>query len=465
MSGPGSYGTPQNQRMYSHQTMQRNTSGGQLGSMMQHPGMMISSSQPQMMTQKCLRNNLHLFSNEVLQQPGIMVSQAGYSQTMVQQMPQMMATMGQQPHIGQPMNQAMMQQQQQQQQQPHIGQPQIGQPQIGQPQIGQPQIGQPQIGQSQIGQPQIGQPQSLVQATHMTVPMSQAQAQVVANASHMTSQQVYMSHPQRAVVQQAQSTVSTAPLYAQPRNSPHSVPAPLSQGPPSTGGPASNNPQTPMNPASQQHPTPATPQQAPSSVQSLPPQESVTVQAELPPDPICVARLLILKDLRHSIEKLSRATSEYFGSALGNPPSANPQSVNPQSVNPMSVNPMSVNPSSVKSDEPKSVEAPEKKAALTPKDVYNNALDEFLAVCDQIETNLLVFQEAQRQFKGFDKMLNGQVLTPNDLANVNYPAFAQSYIDLTTRLRNAIRSTVDNNNAVLQQLRAARVGLFVINLT
>lgn len=59
-----------------------------------------------------------------------------------------------------------------------------------------------------------------------------------------------------------------------------------------------------MNPASQQHPTPATPQQAPSSVQSLPPQEPPAAPAELPPDPINVARLLILKDLRHSIEVL-----------------------------------------------------------------------------------------------------------------------------------------------------------------
>lgn len=87
---------------------------------------------------------------------------------------------------------------------------------------------------------------------------------------------------------------------------------------------------------------------------------------------------------------MSKATSEYFGPTQpGNPPSANPQSVNPQSVNPMSVNPMSVNPSSVKSDEPKSVESPEKKVPLAPKDAYNSAMDEFLAICDQIEANLV----------------------------------------------------------------------------
>ena len=92
------------------------------------------------------------------------------------------------------------------------------------------------------------------------------------------------------------------------------------------------------------------------------------------------------------LQKLSVATSEYFGQSRlsGNPASANPQSMNPQSVNPQSVNPLSVNPSSVKSDDPKSVE-PEKKAQLAPKDAYNSAMDEFLAVCDQIEISLVGF--------------------------------------------------------------------------
>lgn len=409
MSGPGGYGNPQNQQMYGHQSMQRTASGGQLNTMMPHPGMMMTSSQPQMMNQ----------------QPGIMVSQAGYAQTMGQPLPQMMTSMGPQSHMGQPMGQGMMQQ-----------------------------------------PTHMGQPQPMPPTSHMNVPMSQPQSQVLGNPPHMSSQQVYIQHQQHPVVQQPQPAVSSASLYVQPRNSPHSVPAPLSQGPPSTGGPASNNPQTPMNPSSinppsmnpssQQHPTPATPQQAPSSVQSLPPQEPIPAPSDLPPDPISVARLLILKDLRHSIEKLSRATNEYFGPAQGNTPCPNPQSVNPQSANPMSVNPMSVNPSSVKSDEPKSVESPEKKVPLAPKDAYKNAMDEFLAVCDQIETNLLVVQEAHRQFKTFEKMLSGQVFAPNELSTVNYSNYAQGYIEPAMRIRNAIRSTLENNNAILQKLRTAR---------
>ena len=394
MSGPSGYGTPQNQQMYSHQNMQRTASGGQLSNMMPHPGMMMPSSQSQMMNQ----------------QPGIMVSQAGYTQSMGQPMPQMMPSMGPQSHMGQPINQSMMQQ-----------------------------------------PTHMSQQQALAQTSHMNVPMSQSQPQVVGSASHMTSQQVYMQH------QQPQPVVSSASLYVQSRNSPHSVPAPLSQGPPSTGGPASNNPQTPMNPASQQHPTPATPQQAPSSVQSLSSQDVVTGPSELPPDPVVIARLLILKDLRHAMEKLSKATNDYFGLTQGNPPSTNPQSVNPQSVNPMSVNPMSVNPSSVKSDDPKSVESPEKKVPVAPKDAYNNAMDEFLAVCDQIETNLMVVQEASKQFKTFEKMVSGQVAGLNELANVNYSNYAQGYIEPSIRISDAIRSTLDKNIAVLQKLRSARV--------
>lgn len=49
--------------MYGHQTMQRNTSGGQLSSMMPHPGMMMTSSQAQMMNQVLL--SLPFFFNEI----------------------------------------------------------------------------------------------------------------------------------------------------------------------------------------------------------------------------------------------------------------------------------------------------------------------------------------------------------------------------------------------------------------
>lgn len=75
-----------------------------------------------------------------------------------------------------------------------------------------------------------------------------------------------------------------------------------------SSGPSSNNPQTPltmpsMNPSSQQIGTPVTPQQAPSSVQT----SASTVESNsgglsiVPPDPISLAKNLILKDLRYSL--------------------------------------------------------------------------------------------------------------------------------------------------------------------
>lgn len=89
----------------------------------------------------------------------------------------------------------------------------------------------------------------------------------------------------------------------------------------------------------------------------------------------------------------SRQQQDTSGATTHNPMSVNPQSVNPQSVNPQSVNPLSANPSSVKSlDEPKSVENMEKKI-LSPCEAYVNSFDNFLAICDQIETDVVSFAE------------------------------------------------------------------------
>lgn len=75
-----------------------------------------------------------------------------------------------------------------------------------------------------------------------------------------------------------------------------------------TGGPPSNNPQTPvnaistLNPSSQQVSTPATPQQAPSSVQSNSTQDNISAPTIIPPDPVSLARNLLLRDLRYSLQ-------------------------------------------------------------------------------------------------------------------------------------------------------------------
>lgn len=382
--------------------------------MMTHPGMMLASSQPHMINP----------------QPGVMVSQSGYTQGMMasgQPPPQMMQTIGSQPHMGQPM----------------------------------------------------GQPCHMVQPPHMNVSTSQQQPMgSSAPQVQISGQQAFM-HQQQQQLGPSQSMFSGG---GQPR-SPALVPGgPLSQqltpgGPPSTGGPPSNNPQTPvnpasMNPASQQTvPTPATPQQAPSSVQSSAASQEVptSVPSIVPPDPISLAKNLILKDLRHSLMELNRSAAEFIhpkpqqsqldasGGVSHNPLSVNPQSVNPQSVNPQSVNPLSVNPSSVKSmDEPKSVESPDKKIALSPKDAYLNSLNNFLAIVDQIEMNLVLIQEAQKQCTRFDKMFTGELKAVGEMATANYSQHAQGYIESTGRVRNAIDRTLHNLSSQLEKVRAAQ---------
>lgn len=54
-------------------------------------------------------------------------------------------------------------------------------------------------------------------------------------------------------------------------------------------------------------------------------------------------------------------------------------------------------------------------------------------------------------------MLSGQVFSPTDLPNTNYWNYAQAHIEPAMRIRNALRSTLENNNAILQLLRSARV--------
>ncbi|VDO11795.1 unnamed protein product [Brugia timori] len=257
--------------------------------------------------------------------------------------------------------------------------------------------------------------------------------------------------------------------------------------PSSTSGPPSNNPQTPLNvmstlnPSSQQVSTPATPQQAPSSVQSTTTQDNISTPTIVPPDPVSLARNLLLRDLRYSLQvsqhslnlilnlskEWSKTAAEVVrpstlrqdgsSSAMHNPMSVNPQSVNPQSVNPQSVNPLSANPSSVKSlDEPKSVENLEKKI-LSPSEAYINAFDYFLGTCDQIENDIMVVQEAQKQSVKFDKMFAGELKIVGEMANVNYSQYAQGYVESTARVRNAITRTLKNLNATMERMNAAKI--------
>ncbi|VDN07176.1 unnamed protein product [Thelazia callipaeda] len=382
--------------MYGHQSMSRSVSSGQINAMMSHPGMVMNSQQPHMM------------------------NTAGYPQSMInsgQPPPQMLASQG------------------------HINQ--------------------------QMMNTQMGVVQGLSQANHMNAQHQQMQPM----------QQVQMAS-QQAYLQQQQGMSHPNFVNGQVR-SPAVGPQGMSQGTPGgppSAGPPSNNPQTPinaissLNPSSQQISTPATPQQAPSSVQSTTTQDNLSTPAVVPPDPVSLARNLLLRDLRHSLQDWSRTAAEVLRPSTlrqqidnpaaashnpmsVNPQSVNPQSVNPQSVNPQSVNPLSANPSSVKSlDEPKSVEMEKKN--LSPNEAYINSFDYFLGTCDQIEHNIMVIQEAQKESVKFDKMFAGELKIVGEMANVNYSQYAQGYVESTARVRNAISRTLKNLSMKIEQMNA-----------
>ncbi|KHN72232.1 Mediator of RNA polymerase II transcription subunit 29 [Toxocara canis] len=491
---PAIVGGQLSQAMY-HQSMPRTMSGGQLNTMMTHSGMMMSSSQQHMMNP----------------QSGAMVSQQGYPQGMMntgQPPPQMMAVMSSQSHMmsmGQPMMsnshmgsaQGMAQQQHiaivtsqhQQQMGPSPQQMQMSSQQSfiqhqqqpmsssqsmfavgGQPRS--PAIVGGQLSQALTpgGPPSTGGP-----------PSNNPQTPINPASMNPSSQQAV---PTPATPQQAPSSVqSSAAQDASSGPSATVPPDPTSiaknlimkdlrhaifltpGGPPSTGGPPSNNPQTPINPASmnpssqQAVPTPATPQQAPSSVQSSAAQDASSgPSATVPPDPTSIAKNLIMKDLRHAIFDLNRAAAELVRpSASRQQLDASVASHNPMSVNPQSANPLSVNPSSVKSlDEPKSVDSADRKSVLSPKEGYNSAMNNFLAVCDQIEINLMLILEAQKQCTRFDKMFTGELKAVGDMANANYSQYALGYLDSTNRLRGAIDRTLHSLSAQIEKVRAAQ---------
>ncbi|MFH4975954.1 hypothetical protein AB6A40_002663 [Gnathostoma spinigerum] len=384
-----------------HQSVPRAMSGGQLNAMVSMPNMMMSSSQPHMMNP----------------QTTVMVSQSGYQQGIMIGQPTMMTSGGSQPHMGQPMAQGMMSMSG-----PHMS-------------------------------------SNMVPTSHMGINTSQHQPMGnTGQPIQLNTQQVYMTHQQPQVMASSQP-MFTVGVPTQPRSPMVNV---NPGGPPSTG-PPSNNPQTPINPASINPPsqqpvnTPATPQQAPLSVQS---QAAIDVStcspSTQPTDPVALAKSLILRDLRHSLLDLNRKGAELIRPSSSRQQhqvdaastSHNPLSVNPQSVNPQSVNPLSVNPSSVKSlDEPKSVDSPDKKIVLSPKDAYLNSMNNFIAICDQIEMNLVLIQESQRQCNRFDKMFTGEVK--------NYTSSAQGYIEHTGSIRGAIDRTLHNLSSMLEKVRAA----------
>ncbi|MCP9262765.1 Iator family member (Mdt-29) [Dirofilaria immitis] len=357
--------------MYGHQSIPRSVSTGQMNAMMSHPGMVITSQQ-------------------MINTPqGVMVSQAGYPQGMIntaQPQPQMIPS------------------------QAHMGQ--------------------------QMMNTHMGIVQSLNQPGHMNV--QQHQQMQPMQQVQMASQQAYIqqqgiSHANFVNGQARSPAVGACPQGISQQGTPGR--------PSSTSGPPSNNPQTPLNaisnlnPSSQQVSTPATPQQAPSSVQSTTTQDNISTPTVVPPDPVSLARNLLLRDLRYSLQDWSKTAAEVIrpstlrqqdgsGAAMHNPMSVNPQSVNPQSVNPQSVNPLSANPSSVKSlDEPKS----------------------------------MVVQEAQKQSVKFDKMFAGELKIVGEMANVNYSQYAQGYVESTSRVRNAITCTLKNLNATMERMNAAKI--------
>lgn len=237
------------------------------------------------------------------------------------------------------------------------------------------------------------------------------------------------STPQQ--IPQPHSTGSTATTATFHTHQPGSVP----QG---SVGPPSSIPMQVGTPAIAQS-TNASPSKQPSTSTQPP----AAVQPDI--DPIATSKMLILKDLRRTIvdlnlcaEKvvenfLSESTgvstttgerpeerrSNIIGASttggphsnlgIGGPHSTGPHSNlgfgGPNSVNPHSVqNPLSVNPQSVSAIPPGSVksgsatdEFGKKEIELSAKEQYDMAKNSFMNVCDNIENNMKLILEVNRQ--------------------------------------------------------------------
>ncbi|KAL7077524.1 hypothetical protein ACQ4LE_003531 [Meloidogyne hapla] len=298
------------------------------------------------------------------------------------------------------------------------------------------------------------------------------------------------STPQQ--IQQPHSTGSTATTATFHTNQPSSVP----QG---SIGPPSSAPMQAGTPAvTSTHTTPS--KQASTSAQP-----TTTTQSDI--DPISSSKMLILKDLRRTIvdfnlcaEKvvenfLSESTgipataerpeerrSNIMGASTGGPhsnlgiggphstgPHSNLGFGGPNSVNPHSVqNPLSVNPQSVSAIPPGSVksafaadESGKKEIELSAKEQYEMAKNSFMNVCDNIENNMSLMLEVNRQQKKLYNPQAGSCVAWQDANEIiepttTLPKVIHGFTQLMNADKRAIKSNIEELNNLMKKVSGGK---------
>nr|CAD2176565.1 unnamed protein product [Meloidogyne enterolobii] len=292
------------------------------------------------------------------------------------------------------------------------------------------------------------------------------------------------STPQQ--IPQPHSTGSTATTATFHTHQPGSVP----QG---SVGPPSSIPMQVGTPAIAQS-TNASPSKQPSTSTQPP----AAVQPDI--DPIATSKMLILKDLRRTIVKKllktsflnllvfpqplvsvrKRGRSNIIGASttggphsnlgIGGPHSTGPHSNlgfgGPNSVNPHSVqNPLSVNPQSVSAIPPGSVksgsatdEFGKKEIELSAKEQYDMAKNSFMNVCDNIENNMKLILEVNRQQgKLYNTNAGYAIATFPVHAGVSVPTLTlpnmlHDFTQVMNADKQAIKSNIEDLNNLMKKV-------------
>lgn len=171
------------------------------------------------------------------------------------------------------------------------------------------------------------------------------------------------------------------------------------------------NPATPMNPQSQRggpmSVNPATPnpqsQQPGSVLASTPATHQIELTNPLLRDPVILSKELIMKDLRIALKDLNAAAAVAIRTGQ-------------------------------QSEE------------------YTVALNNFMAVCDQIETNMTLVMETHKQINKFDKIFD-----KDNSKHANDPDhqmnMVQAYVNQTNNIMRAFERSIANVTGTMEKLR------------
>lgn len=347
----------------------------------------------------------------------------------------------------------------QQQQMQQMSQQQMGQmPQLQPQQQQQPSMGHQQQMQMGMQQHLSGQQMGIQQQQQQQMVQQQAVQQHMQQTQQMSQQQMHSSQTQMGSIlgaslgplsqqhmqmQQPRSPMisSLGPQQLTPgggpgSQAPGSTLAVASAGGPTSVGPMSVQPHTPMNPSSQQAiAQPSSVQPGPASVapgtpaSNQPPPQAPTMgePADLYlQDPVAHSKQLIMKDLRFCIVDLNRRAGEALKDLkAGNVPSNSNE--------------------------------------------YLKAMDNLFAVCDEIEGNLVLVCETQKQMSKMEKIFDKDAMKSGEqhpnysdskARNVGseddstaYFSAVNTYIDQTRQLQAAFDRAFSHVGRTLETIR------------